>query len=123
RSQPVAVAYADGLRAEAPAISEVVGFTEFVPWKAVLVDTFVKDGSTLLHYLSVEEITALVQTCRASGLKVALAGSLGLAEIERLRGAAPDWFAVRGAACAGGREGRVEEGRVREIKQALRAEY
>jgi uncharacterized protein (UPF0264 family) len=120
RAETVVVAYADWLRAEAPPIADVTHFKEVQPWSTILVDTFTKDGSTLLDYLSVGEIAALVQKCHGGGLKVALAGSLGPAEIERLQGVAPDWFAVRGAACAGGREGRVEEPRVRALARLIR---
>ena len=50
-----------------------------------------------------------------------LAGSLGPAEIERLLPLAPDWFAVRGAACEGGRGGRVTEPRVRALVELMGA--
>jgi (5-formylfuran-3-yl)methyl phosphate synthase len=120
RAETVVVAYADWLRADAPPIGDITHFKGGQPWTTLLVDTFIKDGSTLLDYLSVGETAALVRKCRTSGLKVALAGSLGPAEIERLHGVAPDWFAVRGAACAGGREGRVEETRVRELARLVR---
>ena len=51
---------------------------------------------------------------------MALAGSLGPREIGRLRELAPDWFAVRGAACAGGRAGTVNVERVRSLTALLR---
>jgi hypothetical protein len=121
RAEAVVVAYADWLRAAAPPVAEVAGCMTVGPWTTVLIDTFVKDGSTLLDFLSAAEVAAIVQTCRVARMKVALAGSLGPAEIERLRGAAPDWFAVRGAACAGGREGRVEEGRVRALAALIKS--
>jgi uncharacterized protein (UPF0264 family) len=117
--QTVAVAYADWLRAAAPRPAEVVALASRHGFP-VLIDTWAKDGSTLLDYLSVDQVTAVVQTCHAGGVRVALAGSLGPSEIERLRGAAPDWFAVRGAACVGGRDGSVEENRVRQLAALVR---
>jgi uncharacterized protein (UPF0264 family) len=120
--QVVAVAYADWHRADAPRPEEVFSFAAGHGMRAFLVDTFTKapgpDGwrPTLLDFLSVREAVLLCQLCRAAGVRVALAGSLGPAEIERLLPAAPDWFAVRGAACAGGeRGGRIDEGRVRDL--------
>jgi uncharacterized protein (UPF0264 family) len=85
----------------------------------MLLDTFQKDGSTLLSWLSTDEVAALVKSCRAGNVKIALAGSLGPAEIEELLPLAPDWFAVRGAACEGGRGGRVTADRVRALADLL----
>jgi uncharacterized protein (UPF0264 family) len=111
----VVVAYADWVPAEAPRPADIVAGLKESWVKTVLVDTFQKNGSTLLDWLSVEEITALVRTCQDAGVKVALAGSLTAVEIERLRGVRPDWFAVRGAACDGGRGGTISEHRVRAL--------
>jgi uncharacterized protein (UPF0264 family) len=112
---PVAVAYADWTRAEAPRPADVVAGAIASQTTVALFDTFRKDGSTLLDWMSLDEIAALVQTCRQADVKVALAGSLTAVEIERLRGVRPDWFAVRGAVCDGGRGGAVSERRVREL--------
>ena len=111
----VAVAYADSVRAAAPTPADVVGFAIELQFPVLLLDTFQKDGLTLLDWFPVEEITALVRTCREAGVKVALAGSLGATEIGRLRGVRPAWFAVRSAACDGGRGGIVSEPRVRDL--------
>jgi uncharacterized protein (UPF0264 family) len=116
----VAVAYADWVPAESPRPADVVAYARDHNIGAILLDTYQKGGTTLLDWLSVAEIAALVETCRESGVPVALAGSLGVAEIERLLPLAPDWFAVRGAACAGGRGGRVEESRVRALAELIR---
>jgi uncharacterized protein (UPF0264 family) len=116
RGQCVAVGYADWVRADAPRPADVIAFgCEFADIQTVLIDTFMKDGSTLLDWSSPDELVDLVQTTRDAGVRIALAGALGPAEIERLRGAGPDWFAVRGAACAGGRGGRIEAARVRAL--------
>ena len=111
----VAVAYADWVPAEAPRPASVVEHAGASDTTVVLLDTFQKNGSTLLDWLPVEEITTLVQSCRKARVKIALAGSLTAAEIERLRSVRPDWFAVRGAVCDGGREGHISEQRVRRL--------
>ena len=63
-----------------------------------------------------------VERVQKSGRMVALAGSLDLAEIERLRSWKPDIFAVRGAACASGdRLGPIDSGRVARLAEAVRS--
>ncbi len=107
----VAVAYADWRRAHAPAPEEVCSFAIAHPVGAFLLDTWEKDGSTLLHWLSPREIERLGERCRAAGVPIALAGSLGLREIGELLPLRPDWFAVRGAVCQGRRRGAtIDEG-------------
>ena len=73
----------------------------------------------MLDWLSPGAIQELCRRCREAGLKIALAGSLGEVEIGRLLELQPDWFAVRGAACSGGRNGTLDEGRVRELKTLI----
>lgn len=54
------------------------------------------------------------------GLSVALAGSLGGGNVERVRDLGADIMGVRGAVCEGGREGRVSVARVRELAARVR---
>ena len=99
----VAVAYADWQRAQSPPPELVAAFAREHPSRAFLLDTWQKDGSTLLDWLPGAEVTRLSLACREAGIPVALAGSLGSQEILSLREAQPTWFAVRGAVCRGGR--------------------
>lgn len=103
----VAVAYADHQRASAPTPVAVVDFASANGWQVLLVDTWRKDGTTLLDWLSLGELASLRRQCRASEIRIALAGSLGVEEIEQLRRLEPDWFAVRGAACREGQRTRA----------------
>ncbi len=119
RLRTVTVAYADWMQADSPRPRDIVVNAVKRKLPAVLLDTFQKNGSMLLDWMSVDEITTLVRTCREAGVKVALAGSLTAAEIDRLRGARPDWFAVRGAACDGGRGGAISERCVRELAELV----
>jgi uncharacterized protein (UPF0264 family) len=112
----VVAAYADHRRAGAPAPREVCHQAVAAGHRAVLLDTFAKDGTTLLDWLSLTELAELVLACRAGGVRVALAGGLGPRHIEALLHLRPDWFAVRGSACAGGaRGGTLDGGRVRAL--------
>jgi uncharacterized protein (UPF0264 family) len=103
----VAVAYADWQRAVAPSPDTVCAFACSVGCGAFLLDTWRKDETTLLDWLPVAEVCWLRQLCRDAGVRMALAGRLGLMQIDSLRPAEPDWFAVRGAVCRGGRRNQV----------------
>ncbi len=96
---PVAVAYADWQPAEAPPPAAVCAFACEYRAAALLLDTCIKDGRNLLDWLTVAEVGQLRARCRAAGVRVALAGSLGRVQIGHLRDVDPDWFAVRGAVC------------------------
>jgi uncharacterized protein (UPF0264 family) len=113
--QVVAVAYADWQRAGAPSPEAVASYAQTSASGVFLLDTWRKDGSTLLDSLDVGQIDALARHCRGGGARVALAGSLGEKEIAVLTDVAPDWFAVRGAVCAGDRAGEVDVQRVRHL--------
>lgn len=117
----VAVAYADAKRAQAPPPEEVLTLAIQLRMGAFLIDTWQKDGSTLLDWLSLDAITALTRRCRSADMPIALAGSLGPGEIQTLLPLRPDWFAVRGAVCQGRRrEATIEEDKVRQLAALLR---
>lgn len=120
--QAVAVAYADWSRAVAPRPEQVCTFATWQSVGALLVDTWGKDGSTLLDWMSLREVTTICQRCQEAGVRVALAGSLGPREIQILKPAGPDWFAVRGAACVGrDRSAIIDEELVRQLVKMLKA--
>lgn len=127
-SQVVFVAYADWQCAQAPPLDDIAALACGKPGNVLLLDTHCKDvvtlkkdcRPTLLDWLSVPDIVKLCENCRAAGVQIALAGSLGSREIGQLRHAEPNWFAVRGAACAGhAREGMIQEQLVRSLVQLL----
>jgi uncharacterized protein (UPF0264 family) len=116
----VAVAYADGWRARAPAPEEVCSFAVEYRTGAFLLDTWKKDGSTLLDWLPRGEVERLCARCHSAGVPMALAGSLGPDEMRTLLPLCPDWFAVRGAVCRGRRrEATIDEGAVRQLVEAI----
>jgi uncharacterized protein (UPF0264 family) len=99
----VAVAYADWQRAHAPEPAAVLDWACAANAGAFMLDTWSKDGTNLLHWLTVADVERLADRCRTAKLPLALAGSLGRSEIASLSRLRPDWFAVRGAVCVGGR--------------------
>lgn len=121
RCRPVAVAYADYQLVQAPSPEEVCDFACRNRWEAFLLDTARKDGRTLLDWLTVCEISWLSTLCHEAGIKVALAGSLGFEEIDRLVAIEPAWFAVRGAACIKGlRSEAIDPQRVRQLVELIK---
>src|SRR5262249_7288389 len=60
----VVTAYVDWRRADAPAPLDVCHFAAHEQSAALLVDTWHKDGSTLLDWLSSAEVAELVQHCQ-----------------------------------------------------------
>jgi (5-formylfuran-3-yl)methyl phosphate synthase len=117
---PVAVAYADWQQAQAPPPDAVWAFVQEQAWPVFLLDTWKKDGQTLLDWLSLEEIRRLCHQCHLKSIRVALAGSLGMDHIRTLLPLEPDIVAVRGAACRQNeRSGPVDSSRVRRLADLL----
>ena len=119
--RPVVVAYADYHRSNSPPPELLSGFTRQMGFSVFLLDTAGKDGSTLLDWIEPAELKRICLELREADVRVALAGSLGAREIETLASLAPDWFAVRAAACEGGRTGQVSARRVRELSDLIAA--
>jgi uncharacterized protein (UPF0264 family) len=119
--EPVAVAYADCQLANAPHPDDVLSFACEQRWTSFLLDTYTKDGRTLLDCMTLREIVALCRRCRSHGVRVALAGSLRADEIRLLIPVEPHWFAVRSAACLDGRRDQpICQERVRALVRVAR---
>jgi uncharacterized protein (UPF0264 family) len=124
----VTVAYADTVRTRmAPPVEAVCAFARQRPQGVLLFDTWEKvrptpeeRRPTLLEWIPLPRLIMICRLCRNAGVRVALAGSLTAEEIPRLLPAEPDWIAVRGAACEGGREGTVSEDKVRDLAALLK---
>ena len=112
----IAVAYAD----HAPG-----GVT---PWRlidiacsaganGILLDTADKLGPGLLSLFPPETLQSWIHEASSAGLLVAIAGRLSEDDVMRLRDASADIVGVRGAACVGGRTGRISADNVRRLKE------
>ncbi|HLW68021.1 MAG TPA: (5-formylfuran-3-yl)methyl phosphate synthase, partial [Gemmataceae bacterium] len=97
----VVAAYADWRRASAPATEEIVSYALIERSSALLIDTWGKDGSTLLEWMRMSDLLNICNHFRQAGIPIALSGALGRWQIRELRQAQPTWFAVRGNACSG----------------------
>ena len=108
----VAVIYADWRTARAPRPDRLLEEASRLGCRVVLIDTFEKSAGNLLAHWPMDELSAFVAGIRRRAMLVVLAGSLDEEAIDRVLGLAPDYIAVRGAVCRGGREGPVEFRRV-----------
>jgi (5-formylfuran-3-yl)methyl phosphate synthase len=116
----VAVAYADYEKACAPPPMEIAKFAKRYRYRTFLLDTFHKDGRTLFDHMTASEIGELVASLKRGGVTVAIGGSLKPEHLKPLKGITPDWFAVRGSVCAGGkRDGLLDPVRIKKWKAAL----
>ena len=85
------------------------------PPAAVAVES-VPSGPERIHR---EAQDRFIAECRALRLICGLAGSIAMVHVPRLRELAPDVVGVRGALCAGGRNGRLDPLRLRSFLDAL----
>ena len=117
----VAGAYADAQRvAHAPLAPALLpGVAQAAGVEVCLLDTAVKDGRGLLHWLSPDALTPLVADAHDAGLQVALAGSLRAEDLPVVAATGADIAGVRSAACGNGqRSGPLDAGRVRALRAA-----
>ncbi|MCH2210806.1 MAG: (5-formylfuran-3-yl)methyl phosphate synthase [Fuerstiella sp.] len=119
--QWVAVAYADQLRSNSPSVTDVLEEGHRIGCPFLLIDTFKKDGTNLLDWLSQPALDRIRLRTRDLGMKLALAGQISTAVLPQILSYDPDIVAVRGAVCDGGRRGKtVSMSRVRRFAELLR---
>jgi uncharacterized protein (UPF0264 family) len=115
----VLVAYADGCRVGSPAPELLARTASDLKFPAFLIDTAIKDGTALLDWIEPATLARTRFQLAHAGVPMAMAGSLDAERIRKLAPLVPDWFAVRGAVCDGGRNGTVSEAKVRELKAII----
>jgi uncharacterized protein (UPF0264 family) len=119
-TEMVMVAYADWERAKSVPPAEVAKFAKRFRFKAFLLDTWGKDGKTLLDFMTAKEVAELVDGLKRVYTTVAVGGSLRPEQLKQLKGVVPDYFAVRTSACAASkRDGAIDATRVRKWKELL----
>lgn len=118
RGGVVAVAYADADRVASLAPAAFVDVAARAGAVGVLLDTADKRGPGLRTLLSPRAVAAWVARAHDAGLLVALAGKLRAEDLAYVRDAGADIAGVRGAACEGGRTGRVSAEKVRQLRSA-----
>jgi (5-formylfuran-3-yl)methyl phosphate synthase len=118
-TKPVGVVYADRALAGSPAWQEIVALAVEIRSPYVLVDTFDKSAGTLFDHWTTATLREFTTATRAAGIGFVLAGSLRGQAILRAREFEPDFVAVRGAACHGGRTGSVDATAIHQILTML----
>lgn len=97
----VASGYADYRRFDGLNTDNLVNAAADAGCDVVMVDTAIKDGSTLFDALSIDEIQEFIGRGHERGLRVALAGSIKFDHCDVLTKLRPDIIGVRGAVCEG----------------------
>ena len=113
----VAVAYADSDPATSLPPDALVALAARVGADGLLLDTADKAGPGLRQLVTPGALAAWVANVHTAGLLVALAGKLTGADFPFVHDAGADIAGVRGAACEGGRIGRVTVERVRRLRE------
>jgi (5-formylfuran-3-yl)methyl phosphate synthase len=85
----------------------------------VMFDTAGKDGRTLFDHVDEETLEQWLCAVRKKGAMSGIAGSLGWAQLARIRALAPDVAGFRGALCVDGRSSAIDPGRVAQWAEAL----
>lgn len=119
-TQVVLVAYADWRRVDSLDPGALNAVAAQAGAAGVLLDTAVK-AAGLFALLDPDAVGAWVAAAHAAGLFAGLAGSLRGADFALARALGADLVGVRGAACVGGRTGRVSAVRVAELSALARA--
>ncbi|MCS6865877.1 MAG: (5-formylfuran-3-yl)methyl phosphate synthase [Gemmataceae bacterium] len=121
-TEMVLVAYADWERAKSIPPAEVAKFARRFRFKAFLLDTFGKDGRTLLDFLKPADLAEIVDGLKRADITVALGGALRPEHLKQLKGMTPHYYAVRTSVCAANkRDGVIDATRVRKWKELLAA--
>lgn len=117
----VAVAYADQAAAGSPTVDQVLEAAVQSGCAGLLMDTFVKQGGTILDSLPKEQLGQIADRCHASGLFFAVAGRMTAGLLSAISGVPADIVAIRTAACrSGNRLNGIDAALVAEFRSAMR---
>ncbi len=95
----VAVAFADYQRSASPNPNHILDWAIQNKAAGFLIDTAIKDGKGLLHWITPQTLAILISRASNANLFVALAGSLRINDIPTCLKLNPQIIGVRGAAC------------------------
>lgn len=119
RGGVVAVAYADSDASAGVDRMTLIDIAARAGAVGVLLDTADKRGAGLTALCTLAELSAWVAEAHGHRMFAALAGKLTAEDLEMVRDAGADIAGVRGAACEGGRMGRLSAERVRLLRARL----
>jgi uncharacterized protein (UPF0264 family) len=116
----VAVTYVDECDAKSGPLVDLIDLASGEGASGVLLDTANKNGPGLTRLIRPLALSAWVSRAHDRGLLAAVAGRLTLEDLPSVQDSGADIAGVRGAACEGGRTGRVTAANVRLLKASLR---
>jgi uncharacterized protein (UPF0264 family) len=100
--QVVAAGYADYKRMEkSPRYIDIPNIASKSGADIAMLDTFIKDGKGLFDFLSTSNLKNFVDKANEFNVKTALAGSLKLKDLGRIKDISPDIIGVRSVVCEG----------------------
>ncbi|RLE50090.1 MAG: hypothetical protein DRJ31_02470 [Candidatus Methanomethylicota archaeon] len=117
----VIASYGDYVRAGTLNPKQVLKIAETCEADFFMLDTYIKDGKSLLSFTSLEQLKELIAKSHGLGLKIALAGSLSLDDALKLKPLEPDVLGFRKAACSGNRLDKLSLIKARELVEKLRS--
>jgi uncharacterized protein (UPF0264 family) len=115
-----AVGYADWTTTYGPSPATLIDVAADAGAAGVLIDTADKMGPGLRALMDAGTLAVFVRDAHAAGLQVALAGKLRVEDLPFVIDVGADIAGVRGAACDGGRTGRLSVNLVRRLVQVGR---
>ena len=118
RDRVIAVAYGDYAAVDSVSPTGMLDAAARCGVRGILADTADKRGQSLTSLMSPAALAKWAAAAGERGLQVGIAGRLTIADVASVSAAGADIVGVRGAACVGGRGGRVDVARVRALLTA-----
>jgi uncharacterized protein (UPF0264 family) len=118
----VAAGYADAERIDAIEPLLIPEIAHRAQVDVAMLDTAIKDGNNLFHYLTFDQLRKFVSSAHDFGLIVALAGSLRKQDLPTIYSLGADIAGIRGAACTKSDrvEGQITRKLVRELTETIK---
>jgi len=98
--QAILVHYADHQAVASPSWETVLQAAQDHGIDKILIDTAIKNGSTLLDWLPLPKLIESIHQAHDQHSQIAIAGSIPLAKLDQLSELHPDWIGLRGAVCS-----------------------
>ncbi len=115
----VAAGYGDHYRINAVSPLELPEVAAKAGADIVMVDTAIKDGTTLFDHMKVDDVATFVEKAHENGLMCALAGNLGWSHMDLLKQLKPDIIGVRTMVCENGRNSSIRRELVRKLMASV----
>jgi uncharacterized protein (UPF0264 family) len=85
----------------------------------VMVDTAIKDGTSIFDHLRFENLYSFVSMAKEHGLLCAVAGNLKWNHLDSLKKLSPDIIGVRSVVCEAGRDSKIRRELVKKLKELV----